>query len=570
MCASGFSPSRRSSRFRTCRKRRAEVARRLNVIDEIQVENIALIKEASMAPSPRLTALTGETGAGKTALLTACKLLLGQRADKDAVREGSDGARVSGRFFLGDASGEGEAVVTRRVSVDGRSRATINGAMASISELSSLIGPSVDLCGQHEHQRLLKPASHLLLLDAWAKDEVAQALADYRAAFESARAARRALDQLVEARGASEASLDEARFALRQIDSVNPSEGEYEELTAYLDRAEHAEVLARSAHNAYIGLSGEGGALEGLNAAVDAVFEGARFDEGLAPFAQSLREAGYVLEDVAREMVAYRDGIEYDPEQLAHAQERIASIQGLMRSYGPRLEDVLVRREEAYDLVSAVDDADVRERAARAALDAAEESLSRCADALDEARLAAAPRFSEEVNEVMARLEMPSSELICKVERLERSAWTANGPSAVEFFFRPGAAMRERPLARIASGGEVSRVMLAIHVVLGERDETSTLVFDEVDAGVGGATAVSLAAVLSDLAATHQVIVVTHLPQVAVAADVHYVVEKVQGDVPETRLRSVTGEERAREIARMLSGSVSDASLAHARDLLTR
>ena len=538
------------------------------MIDEIQVENLALIRKASMAPSGALTVLTGETGAGKTALLTACKLLMGSRADKSSIREGADAARVAGRFYLPSDDGERELVATRSVSVDGRSRATIDGSMASASELAKKIAPSVDLCGQHEHQRLMKPASHGPLLDAWAADEVEKPLGEYRRAYAQAVEARRDYDRVREARSASEASLDEARFTLRQIDGVGLIEGEYDDLVSYLDKAEHAEVLARAAHGAYIGLSGEGAALDGVNAAIESLSEGARFDANLAAFEQSLREASYVLEDVSREMLSYRDSVEYDPDELARSQERLAALQGLMRSYGPRYEDVVARREEAASLVSMVDDADEHERRAQRVLEAAESRLAKAAASLHEARLAAAPRFSESVSSVMSRLEMGTAMLTCSVELLPRESWSASGPSSVEFFFRPGAGMSDRPLARIASGGEISRMMLAVHVVLGERDEVSTLVFDEVDAGVGGATAVALAAVLSDLARTHQVIVVTHLPQVAVVADTHYVVEKTKGDAPETSLRSVSGADREGEIARMLSGSVTEASLAHARELL--
>lgn len=537
------------------------------MIDEIHVSNLALIREASMTPAHGLTVLTGETGAGKTALLSACKLLMGARADKSVVREGSQGALVQGRFFLGEGE-EDELVITRRLSADGRSRVSINGEMASVSELSRMVAPTMDLCGQHEHQLLMKPTSHVGLLDAWAGADVGSLLGAYGEAFECARDAARELERVQSARTSSAAQLDEARFTLRQIDAVDLKPGEYEDLVAYVGKAENAEALARAADGAYQGLSGEGGALDGLERAASALEEGTRYDETLASFAESLREAGYVLEDVAREALSYRDGIECDYEELARAQERVSAMQSLMRTYGPRMEDVLAAREAAREAVSLVDDADARERAAQKKLDEAEEALASAARALHAARAAAAPLFANEVTGVMQQLEMGSSELVCKVELLERSAWTAAGPSDVEFFFRPGADMQPRPLARIASGGEVSRVMLAIKVVLGERDNVSTLVFDEVDAGVGGATAVSLARVIVDLAKTHQVIVVTHLAQVAVAGDVHYVVQKAGGGEPETVLRQVEGDSREQEIARMLSGSVTEASLAHAHEML--
>lgn len=547
------------------------------MIDEIQVENLALIREASLTPSRGLTVLTGETGAGKTALLSALKLLMGERADKSAVREGADALTVSGRFFgVNVAEGncapdeDGEVVAIRRVTADGRSRVTLDGHMASVGELSQAIAPAIDLCGQHEHQRLMKPAEHLHMLDAWAGKDVAAALAAYQEAFAQAKDAEAELERVRAAGEASSARLDEARFTLRQIDAVDPQEGEYEEIAAELARSEHAESLATAADAAHTALSGDGGALDALGSAISALEGAARFDESLAAYAESLREAGYVLEDVAREARDYRDGVEFDPDLLAEKQERMAAMQGLMRAYGPRMEDVLARRAEAAELVSLIDDAAEREAAAKRAVDEAESRLADAAQALAVARNQAAPRFAEAVTAQMARLEMGGAHLVCAAEDLPRESWTRSGSQAIEFLFRPGSGMQARPLARIASGGEISRVMLAVKVVLGQVDEVDTLVFDEVDAGVGGSTANALAEVLADLAKTHQVIVVTHLAQVAVRGQAHYVVRKAEGvdGMPETDLRELSADERPAEIARMLSGDATETSLAHAREML--
>ena len=274
------------------------------------------------------------------------------------------------------------------------------------------------------------------------------------------------------------------------------------------------------------------------------------------------------IEDVASELRDYRDSVDLDPDELEQMQSRMASFQGLMRTYGPRMADVLERRAQAAELVSAAQDGGERQRAAQKALDAAEAKLARAAEALDAARKKAAPLLARAVSEQMARLHMGSAELSVQMERLPRKQWTSVGPSRVELLYRPGAGLTARPLRRIASGGEVSRVMLACKVVLGEADATETLVFDEVDAGVGGATAVALAQVLADLARTHQVIVVTHLAQVAVMAERHYLVSKSSGELPETSLTEIAGDDRVAEIARMLSGDTSQASLAHAREML--
>lgn len=559
------------------------------MLDEIQVENLALIREATLVPSRGLTVLTGETGAGKTALLSALKLLIGERADKSLVRDGESALKVSGRFFGAfvetpfenveeDETGkpnrffdaEAEQVVVRTVTADGRSRVTLNGEMASVGELAQTLAPSIDLCGQHEHQQLMKPSSHLQMLDAWAEESVFLLRAKYEEAYDEACAAEAELKRVQEAGAASTAKLEEARFVLRSVDAVDPQPGEYEELSAELARAEHAESLATAADTAHVSLADDNAALDTLSTAISALDAASRYDASLSEYANSLREASYILEDVAQEMRDYRDKVEFDPEILSTQQERMAAMQTLLRTYGPTIDMVLERRAEAAELVSLVDDAAEREKAAQKALDAAETRLAEAAEALAQARNVAAPQFAAAVTNQMARLEMGKAELVCNLQPLPRQAWTRLGSQAVEFLFKPGSGMQARPLARIASGGEISRVMLAIKVVLGEADQVDTLVFDEVDAGVGGSTAVALADVLVDLAQTHQVLVVTHLAQVAVRGDVHYVVSKTEGDMPETLLQQLSEEERPAEIARMLSGEVSEASLAHARELLAR
>lgn len=539
------------------------------MIDEIRVENLALIREASLVPSTGLTVLTGETGAGKTALLSALKLLMGERADASSVREGEAALLVEGRLFHGPDDPEGFGVV-RSVSADGRSRVKIDGSISSVRELASRVGSMIDLCGQHEHQSLLDAANHVRMVDDWAADTIGPLLDEYRLKLHAARTAASELARVTEASRAKGALLDEARFTVERISELDPRPGEYEELEEALPRAEHAEALAVAANDAQALLSDENAALDSLNGAIAELQRMASVDKKLSDFADSLSEASILIEDAAADLRRYRDNVDFDPDELARQQNRFAELKGLLRQYGPTMQDVFSRLESSRELLSLVDDAEERVKRARLEVDAAEKDLALAARKLMKARSVAGPRFCREVVRQMTRLEMGGAELIWDERELPRDRWTDTGPSSCELLYRSGSGLTPRPLKRIASGGELSRVLLAAKVVMGAADKAATLVFDEVDAGVGGATARSLAAVLADLAKTHQVIVVTHLAQVAVMADAHYVVKKTDAGagIPETSLVPVEGENRVAEIARMLSGDDSPESLAHARAML--
>lgn len=538
------------------------------MIDQLRAENIALIRDAQIEFSPGLTVLTGETGAGKTALLGALKLLVGERADASLVREGSEGLQVEGRFYTDDDP-DGN-IVRRRVSADGRGRVEIDGHMASVRELAETLGATVDLCGQHEHQQLLNPAAHLELLDAWTGEKGKRLHDAYGEALGAARAAAAELKRVQEMAQAGSDAQAQAQFVLDRIQEVNPGATELEELEAQLPRAEHAEALMRASEGARETLASDEGVCDSLSGAISDLQQASRYDEALAKWAEQLQVALLDIEDIAAQLRDYRDELEFDPDTLNQMQARMAKLQGLMRTYGPAMADVFARRDEAQELLAAASDTGERGRAAKKALEAAQGVLQEAADALDELRAARAPELAARISEQMGNLEMGSAQLEVDIERLPHDQWTKAGPSHVELMYRPGAHMSARPLRRIASGGEVSRVMLACKVVLGEADKVETLVFDEVDAGVGGATAVALASVLKELARTHQVIVVTHLAQVAVMADRQYLVHKTDSDVPETHIDELVGQERVEEISRMLSGDTAPASLAHAQEMLER
>lgn len=548
------------------RRYRTTVVKGIFVIDEIHIRDVALIHEARFTPSESLTVITGETGTGKTALLNALKLLVGERSDAGLVREGAGELNVEGRFFF---EGEEEGVVViRRVGVQGRSRVSIDGSLASVKELASRIGAHVDLCGQHEHQHLLSPIYQRQLLDAWAGEAVLPFLKDYQTKFSLVKEAQAELDRLLDLESADGVELDRARFALEQIAAVDPQEGEYEDLQAILPRLEHAEMLQSEAVNAQTQLSSSEGVLEKLDAVLSSLSKIAAVDESVEEQCNTVREAFFTLEDVARTMATYRDQVEFSGEELEEVQERMASLQGLMRGFGPRMEDVFALREESHAKLAEYEGRDELIEQARKNRVAAENELEAAAHALEKARKAVVPQFLAEVQKQMSRLEMGSAKLEADLVALPRDQWDSWGPHTCEFMYAAGEAMKPQRLQKIASGGEMSRIMLALKVVLGKNDNVDTLVFDEIDAGVGGSTARSLADVLRDLSATHQVIVVTHLPQVAVCGDVHYLVTKSESAMPETYLTLLSEDERVKEIARMLSGEANEVALTHARELL--
>ena len=540
------------------------------MLDELRVQNVALIEDASLVPASGLTVLTGETGAGKTALLSSIKLLVGERADASAVREGTEALYVEARFFTSPEDQEG-VVVSRKVSADGRGRVEIDGHMASVKELASGIGTSIDLCGQHEHQRLLDVKNHVSMLDSWIGSDIQSCLAEYTEALNSYSAAVAELQRVIEISRSSNARIDEAAFLVQKIDEVSPKEGELEDLEEQLPRFEHAEALLQAAEGTHKLLSDDEGVIDSLSEAVQMLQNASTYDAVLGTYAESLSSALIDIEDVSSELRSYVHSLDFDEEALEEMQGRMARLQGLMRTYGPGMKDVFKKYQVAQNLLEVTRDTEKLVREAQAAVDAAKDVLSLKAQRLKELRLTAAPKLCEAVNNQMSHLQMGSAQIELSFEDLPFEQWNKVGSTKIELMYKPSAQMTARPLRKIASGGEVSRVMLACKVVLGESDVCDTLVFDEVDAGVGGATAVALAEVLSQLAKTHQVIVVTHLPQVAVMGSKHYVVSKTEehNALPITLLTEVSGVQREEEIARMLSGSITETSLAHARELLS-
>jgi DNA repair protein RecN (Recombination protein N) len=525
----------------------------LGVLVELAVRNLGVIPEARIPVGPGLVALTGETGAGKTMVVEALHLLLGGRPDPTRVRVGTEEASVEGLFAVGDT----EWVLRRTVPAQGRSRAYVNGELATAATLAEIGGSLLELHGQHAQQALTQPRTQRSALDRFAGID--------RAPFVDARrtvaACEAALAELGGDDRARARELDLCRFQVDEIDAVAPELGEDEALAAEEDLLAEAVTLQQSARRAAALLGDDGAADDLVARAVAALGEAAPFTAVRA----RLVDLGAELSDCTAELRRLGDVIEPDDERLAAVRDRRHALVQLRRKYGDTLAEVLAHRDEMArraDELGAHDE--VREQRL-GELDRARARLGAAATALGAARRTAAPQLAAAVAAHLGALALPGARM--EVDVADTPEHPGAG-EAVEFRLAANTGVAPASLSRVASGGELSRVMLALRLVLSEGPPT--MVFDEVDAGIGGEAAVAVGRALSELGRDRQVLVVTHLPQVAAFADSQIEVRKSQeADGATTTARVLAGEERVVELSRMLSGSPdSDVARRHAEELL--
>ena len=545
------------------------------MLDELHVRDYALVRDVYLEFSKGLTVLSGETGAGKTALVGAIKLLIGDRGDVLAIRDGSSELLVEGRLIQGDE----EYVITRRLNREGRSRCSLNGSMVAVGTLTERVGPLIDLHGQHEHQSLLSAAVQLEYLDLFAGSQGQQALAAYQQGLLACQQAQTLLEELRLASQLSEQTLSNARHTVRDIEAVDPKPHEYEELERQLPVLRNGESLAIASQEALDALRSEAGALDALRSeagALDflagahrALVQEAGVDPRLDDLAKQLESVCITAEDLAASLRAYRDSVEFDPMALDEALSRLGALEGLRKRYGPRMEDVFNAWSEASHHLSFTEDLTVRIEAAKQQVQLAEEELQGAAERLAGVRAQAVDDMARVLSLALADFAMEGTSVAFTSQELSRKSWTEKGSVKYELMYKPSEASQPRPLAKIASGGELSRIMLAIKTLFRSTERGATLIFDEVDVGIGGNTATAIADRIRLLASDHQVIVVTHLAQIAAVADRQFVVEKSTVDgVATTVIREVSGQERIAEVARMLSGRTDDVALKHASTLL--
>lgn len=536
------------------------------MLSQLHVRDLALIEEIWLEFKEGMNVLSGETGAGKTALVEALKLLAGARADSGMIRAGSQEALIEGVI---EHEGH-ETLVKRRLTADGRSKCSINGEISTVRGLADLLGPMLDMHGQHEHQALLNPSTHVSYLDRYIGDHAVEALAAYADARGTCLSAERALGDLVRSLEDSDREIDYLGFLVAEIDAVAPKVGEDEQISAEVAVLQHSARLTEAAAEAHAWLTDDGGLTDSASKALHALARSAGIDARLDQLKDRLEEVLSGVHDIGFELRDYVEKLEHNQEELEARYSRLAALTDLKKKYGPTIEEVLARRSDAMRRLEFITDGESGLAQARALLEAARVDLESSAANLTALREGAVGGFLEKLHDAASDLAMEAARFDVSITPLHFDSWAADGPHRVEFTFAPGPGQPFRPLGRIASGGELSRVMLALKSVLGKADRVPILVFDEVDAGIGGMTAISVGKRLKVLAREHQVLVVTHLPQVAAFADEHLVVSKsVDDDKVRTTVVTVKGEAREREIARMLAGKDSDKARAHARELLS-
>lgn len=562
------------------------------MIEEIHIRDLGIITDARLPLEPGFSVLTGETGAGKTMVVTALGMLLGARSDATSVRNGAKNAlaeavvrlpRGHRALALAEEAGgtteeideqSSELLLARTVNASGRSRAHVGGCSAPIGTLAQIGQSLVAVHGQSDQLRLKSPAEQRQSLDLYAGEELASLLEKYRDNYERYRAAAAELKEVRENSRARALEAQSLQGALEEIAAVNPRAGEEDELKAEMVKLMNVEALRIASATALTALSGseyssgeEANVMGLLDAARGALQGQASADEELAGLEARINELMILTTDIASDLSSYAASLDVEgPERLAQVQTRRAQLATLMRKYGADIAEVLEWAEGSRTRLDTLVDDPQRQETLETELVQLRKVLGEQAEELTNLRRAAAQKLADAVSEELTALAMPNASLVVEVAEAEK--FSVHGRDTVTFMLAPHRTAVPRPLGKGASGGELSRVMLALEVVLAEVDPVPTFIFDEVDSGVGGKAAIEIGRRLAMLARHVQVLVVTHLPQVAAFADQHILVLK-NDDASLSKVQVLTEEERVVELARMLSGhDQSESAREHARELL--
>ena len=562
------------------------------MIKEIRIRNFAVIENLEVSFGKGLSVLTGETGAGKSIIIDALNLLLGGRADTDSIRSGETTALVDAVFEVTDPitrdlileSGiemdGSELLIKRQVSNTGKNRCLLNNSSVTVSTLAKIGNRLVDLHGQHDHQTLLHPEVHIELLDLYGKcnnfrDEFSKIFFEHQAQTKILGSMKMGEKELIQKQ-------EFLSFQLKEIDEANLSKEEEEELKSTRNKLKHAGQIREGLQKSQSLLNNEGGSIiESLGQVLKELESVQNIDSGLAGLVEQSRSAFYELEDVVESLRNYDQSLEFNPSRLEEIEDRLAEINELKRKYGNDIVEILRRREEIDKELEQLTSNEENMKALQDDLKKKETVLSKLGIQLAEKREAAAKNLSRSVEKELKELSMINVKLGVRFDyqadpesfilfRKEKTKATLNGLGTLEFLFSSNQGEEMRPLAKIASGGELSRVMLALKSILNDQDTVPVMIFDEVDTGIGGGVAEKVGIKLQKVAITKQVFCITHLPQIAGMALSHFRVEKeVKGKRTRSTIRQLKHKERLEELARMSSGEkITEASLEYAREML--
>jgi DNA repair protein RecN (Recombination protein N) len=543
----------------------------------LSIRNVVIVDTLELEFAPGFTVLTGETGAGKSILIDALLLALGERADADVVREGAARADINAEFRVNGAaaawlatneltSEDGNVLVRRTVDASGRSKGFINGTAVTLAQLRELGELLVDVHGQHAHQSLLRPAAQLALLDE--HGGLAAAAREVGAAYGAWRREREARSRAEQMAGAAALEQERLRWIVDELSALAPQAGEWDAIESEHKRLAHAASLLEGARSAVDALSeGDGAALERIDAVLARLAQLSGFDARLAPIAATLDAARIQVDDAARDLTRYLAQTEIDDARLAEVEARVTALHAAARKFRcapTELAALLAQAQEKLNALAAAADLDgLKRREAEA-----EQVYLKLARALSKQRTRAAANMAREVTRAMQDLAMPGGRFDIALTEGEP---TAHGMQRAEFLVAGHAGVTPRPLAKVASGGELARISLAVSVIAATATPVATLIFDEVDAGIGGAVAETVGRLLQQLGRERQVLCVTHLPQVAARGDQHCVVSKVEAEDgrPVSRIAALDRRARVEELARMLGGlQITDTTRKHAREML--
>ncbi len=552
------------------------------MLTRLQVKNIALIDKSDIAFDAGFSVLTGETGAGKSILIESVSFVLGERASRESIRTGADKASVEAAFLLSEDSpvrsylteqqldSGDELVLYRELSLSGRNVCRVNGVLVSTAELKTIGDLLVDLHGQHAHQSLLNPETHLELIDSYAKSDADGLKTRMEDARQAALKAERDLDILKKGMQERERRIDAIRFQMKEIDAVSPVDGEEEQLEADRLRMRNAEAIVEGLNTAYDALFQEGGALSLLTDAREALNRIGAYDESYRKLSERSDEAYYSLEDIAYELRDGRDAFRFDPDLLEQTESRLAALQNLKRKYGATVADVLAYREKIENEYRILSDGDNQIEALEEAYRTAVASFGTLAKALSDRRKAAAQKLMRDTIAELNGMGMPHAAMETAFTEIPKEQLSENGIDEAVFLLSANRGEPVKPLIKVASGGEMSRIMLAMKAALSDADRIETLIFDEIDTGISGMVANAVAEKMRALGRRHQVLCVTHLPQIAAYADAQYVAYKYS-DAEKTHsvTKRLTEAERPKELARIMGSDENDtAAMKHAKQLL--